>query len=85
MVPLRYPIPSTDEQTLISSLLIPKGTTTLIGIISVNTSKRIWGPDAHQWKPERWMGTLPQSVIDAKVPGVLPNLMTFLSGPRGVF
>ena len=22
---------------------------------AVHYSKEVWGPDAHQWKPERWM------------------------------
>jgi len=68
-----------------NSIFIPKGTEIYLGIVSVNTDKQIWGPDALEWKPERWLSPLPQSVIDAKVPGVLPGLMTFINGARCAF
>ncbi len=45
-----------------------------VGIMSCNTSKAIWGEDAHEWKPERWLSPLPESVTKAKIPGVYSNL-----------
>ena len=81
IIPLRHPIKSTDGKTR-DSIFIPKGTEIYMGFVSVNTDKRIWGPDALEWKPERWLSPPPQSVIDAKVPGVLSGLMTFASGAK---
>jgi len=82
VIPLRYPIKSTDGNTQLNSIPVPKGTEVYIGMVSANTSKNIWGPDASEWKPERWMSPLLQSLIDAKVPGVFPNIMTFWSGTK---
>jgi len=81
IVPLRYPIESTDGKTQ-DSIFIPEGTEVYLGFVSANTDKQIWGQDALEWKPERWVSPPPQSVVDAKVPGVLPGLMTFATGAR---
>ena len=39
-----------------------------------NNDKAIWGEDADQWRPERWLDGLPESVVEAKIPGVYSNL-----------
>lgn len=58
-----------------SSLYVPKGTMVLIGIYSSNRNKAIWGKDAEEWNPERWMdGKMPSTVVDARIPGVYSNL-----------
>jgi hypothetical protein len=31
-------------------------------------------PDAHEWKPERWLSPLPETITDSKVPGVYAHL-----------
>ncbi len=59
---------------MIHELLIPKDTTIGVGILSANRNKAIWGDDAMEWKPERWLAPLPGSVTQAKVPGVYSNL-----------
>jgi len=82
VIPLRYPITSTDGKTQLKSIPVPKGTEVLVGIASANTSKQIWGPDATEWKPERWMNPLPQTLVNAKMPGVFPPTLTFSSGAR---
>ncbi|KXN81167.1 Cytochrome P450 4F12 [Leucoagaricus sp. SymC.cos] len=33
---------------------IPKGTIVFVGIAGSNRSEQVWGPDAGEWKPERW-------------------------------
>ena len=40
----------------------------------VNKDPDIWGSDADEWKPERWLALLPNSVIEAKVPGVFSHM-----------
>ena len=67
---------------MIHELVIPKDTTVCVGVLSSNTNKAIWGEDAMEWKPERWLSPLPKSVTDAKIPGVYSNLMTFMGGGR---
>lgn len=49
----------------------------MVGIKAVNTSTEIWGADAAQWKPERWMSPLPESVTNARIPGVYSNMFVF--------
>jgi cytochrome P450 len=73
------PIVLSDGQ-IISEVPIRENQTCLLGIAAVNRSTAIWGPDAHIWRPTRWLDPLPPSVIDAKVPGVYSHLyICFLS------
>ncbi|KAH7913518.1 cytochrome P450 [Hygrophoropsis aurantiaca] len=53
-LPLHKPIRSASG-TLLSSIPIPEGTTIFISIIAANRNKELWGPDADEWKPERWL------------------------------
>ncbi|KAJ2929646.1 hypothetical protein H1R20_g7436, partial [Candolleomyces eurysporus] len=48
----------------------------------VTTLDEIWGPDASEWKPERWLSPLPDRVAEARVPGIYSHMMTFLGGGR---
>ena len=68
------------------SVFIPKGTTVLISVVSCHRNKDIWGEDALEWKPERWLSPLPDSVTKAQIPGVYSNLsvIMILDGKDGV-
>ena len=58
-----------------TSLPIAKGTGIFIAIYSSNRNKAIWGEDATEWKPERWLGDgVPKAVVEARIPGVYSNL-----------
>ncbi|KAJ3474380.1 hypothetical protein NLI96_g12493 [Meripilus lineatus] len=46
----------------------------MIAIRACNRYKDIWGEYAHEWKPERWISTLPTSITEARVPGVYSNI-----------
>nr|BED42975.1 cytochrome P450 monooxygenase [Trametes versicolor] len=81
VLPLSQPITGVDGSQ-VSEILVPKDTTVIVGIYSSNRNKAIWGEDAFEWKPERWLDGLPDTVADAKIPGVYSNLMTFLGGGR---
>ena len=45
-----------------------------VNVLGLNRDKEIWGPDADEWKPERWLQPLPRSVEDAHIPGIYSNL-----------
>lgn len=73
VMPLSKPIVVNDGNVM-KRLLVPAGTELVIGIRSINRDKTIWGDDAEEFKPERWLSPLPSSVLDARVPGVYANL-----------
>ncbi|EJD49639.1 cytochrome P450 [Auricularia subglabra TFB-10046 SS5] len=81
VVPLMHPVVGRDGKT-ITEVTVPTGTDVYIGILPPNIDYATWGPDAREWKPERWMGPLPQSVGEAHIPGVFAHQMTFLAGNR---
>ncbi|KAI0721447.1 cytochrome P450 [Fomitopsis betulina] len=81
VMPLSQPIRGLDG-TLISEIAVPEGTIILIGILASNRNPQVWGPDAEEWKPERWLSPLPATVKEAHVPGVYSHLMTFIGGGR---
>ncbi|KAJ7739298.1 cytochrome P450 [Mycena olivaceomarginata] len=61
------------------SLPIRKGQVVHIPILAVNTDKETWGPDAEEFKPERWEN-VPKAANN--VPGMWANLLTFFAGPH---
>lgn len=73
LLPLSEPIEGVDG-TLISEIPVPKKTAIFIGIQACNRNKALWGDDADEWKPERWLASLPASVTQARIPGVYSNL-----------
>lgn len=78
-MPLSTPL-TLRNGTSTTSIHVPKGTAIMVGIYSSNRNKAIWGDDACEWKPERWFeGKLPDSVTDAKIPGVYSNLWDLLN------
>jgi cytochrome P450 len=79
IVPLKRPF--TDKHGVVHDRIrITKGDSIIIPILAMNTSEELWGPDAHEFKPERW-ANLPEAVSD--IPGVWSHLPSFLSGPKG--
>jgi cytochrome P450 len=60
------------------SVLIPKGTSLFIPIKYFNICEAIWGSDAKQFVPERW---LKEKTDDCKNSGS-NHLYTFSDGPR---
>ncbi|KAG8975977.1 hypothetical protein FRB90_009369, partial [Tulasnella sp. 427] len=66
------------ERTEIS---VGAGEEIVIPIALVNRDKEIWGEDADELRPERWLegSSHPRS---SEIPGVFSSLLTFLGGPR---
>ncbi|KAI0072733.1 cytochrome P450 [Panus rudis PR-1116 ss-1] len=81
VLPLSKPIKDIDGN-LVREVPISRGTSIAIGIYGFNRSTDIWGEDAAEWKPERWLQPLPESVKNSPSGGVFYNLMTFAGGPR---
>ncbi|KAF9820625.1 hypothetical protein IEO21_01328 [Rhodonia placenta] len=81
IMPLSSPIRGVDGN-MMNEIHVPAGTGIIIGILASNRNPEIWGPDAAEWKPERWLTPLPEAVSNARVPGVYSHLMTFLGGSR---
>lgn len=77
------PVPVTVRQasrdTYILNEPVKKGTIVSIPILGMNHSTELWGPDAEEFNPERWMGP-----GRAKMGGAESNyaLSTFIHGPR---
>lgn len=86
---LRYyaPVPitirDTAQDTDILGHKIPKGVRVILAPWATNFDKSLWGPDAHEFNPERWMSTGADDKRAASG-GATSNFafMTFLHGPR---
>jgi len=81
ILPLHKPIISKDD-TEVREIIVPKNTLVMLSLLGANQNRDIWGQDAYEWKPERWMSPLPDSVTEAHFPGVYANMMTFSGGGR---
>ena len=55
-------------------IAVPKGSQIVVNLRAVNTYKAIWGEDALEWKPERWLNPLPRSVEEARIPGIYSHV-----------
>ena len=73
MLPLHEPIRDTDG-TYLTEVPVPKDTVVVLNIWACNTNPALWGPDALEWRPERWLAPLPAALEGARVPGVYANL-----------
>lgn len=65
------------DDTLITSIPVPKGTPVITSIYSCNRNKALWNDDAETCRPDRWLegeGKVLKSAGDVKVPGVYSNL-----------
>jgi cytochrome P450 len=77
--PVPLTLRKTAQDTTIIGRFVPKDTIIIISPWAINTSERLWGADAKEFVPERWIG-----------PGMANNggatsnfdYLTFLHGPR---
>ncbi|KAH9031912.1 cytochrome P450 [Lactarius pseudohatsudake] len=81
VLPLSAPIRDVDG-CKIHEVFVPKDTNVYIHIYNLNRDPSIWGPDVTEWKPERWLAPLPDSVRDAHIQRVYAKMMSFIGGPR---
>ena len=72
-LPLSSPIKGTNGQEL-TELHVPKDTEIIVSILASNRNPALWGLDSEEWKPERWLNPLPESILQAQIPGVYSHL-----------
>ena len=54
VLPLQWPVRSmTGEE--VTTIHVPAGTNIIMSILGANHEKRVWGEDASEWRPERWL------------------------------
>ncbi|EMD32995.1 hypothetical protein CERSUDRAFT_99004 [Gelatoporia subvermispora B] len=78
VLPLSKPI-TTLSGKVVQELPIPKGTRAVLSIIGHGRDKDVWGEDADQFNPERWLG---RKASRGPNVGVFSNLLTFAGGVR---
>ncbi|KAI0329990.1 cytochrome P450 [Cubamyces sp. BRFM 1775] len=78
IIPVSEPFTDRDGQVQ-DSIKISQGDGIDIPIISLNRSKKLWGEDALEFRPERWDNP-PEAITG--IPGVWSNLLTFFGGPH---
>jgi cytochrome P450 len=73
------PVPQTvrvaNKTDYIDGILVPKGTLFYISIRVVNTWKPLWGEDAEEFHPERWLN-LPKDYHPSF------SMLSFIAGPH---
>ena len=74
-LPLQYPVKGVDG-TPISAIPLEKGTDVMVSIIASNRNREVWGEDADDWKPERWISGSVSTDKDStvKYPGVYSSM-----------
>ena len=65
------------KDTTICGQLIPKNTTVMLSPWAVNARTALWGDDAGEFRPERWL-----SGKDSDRSNTNYDFLTFLHGPR---
>lgn len=77
------PVPLTlreaAKDTTIVGQFVPKGTTIILAPWAVNMSKELWGEDASEFNPDRWLGPGRTNTGGAESNYAF---LTFLHGPR---
>ncbi|KAJ7598451.1 cytochrome P450 [Mycena floridula] len=74
-----HPAVSETPRRVVSSIAIPKGALVVAPIRAMNTSETFWGPDAKEFRPERW---LEGDLGLAKEIQAHHHIYTFITGPR---
>ncbi|PBK72122.1 cytochrome P450 [Armillaria solidipes] len=78
VLPLATPAVTKSGET-VNSLFVAKGTILIAPIRTLNMSEEFWGPDAKEFKPERW---LEDSAPRAKEIHGHRHLLSFADGPK---
>ncbi|KAF4605321.1 hypothetical protein EYR40_004105 [Pleurotus pulmonarius] len=78
VLPLALPVVTKDGETL-TELPIQKGQDVIVSICAYNRLPSVWGGDADEWNPRRFLDVSKEKQTSV---GVYANLMTFSAGIR---
>ncbi|KIY63307.1 cytochrome P450 [Cylindrobasidium torrendii FP15055 ss-10] len=81
VIPLATPVLTIDGN-LTSSVSVRKGQTVCISTLSYQLNKSIWGDDAEQWNPRRFLDQKLDGNDEESKIGVYANLLAFSGGPK---
>ncbi|KAH8813936.1 cytochrome P450 [Flagelloscypha sp. PMI_526] len=81
IIPLSKPL-KTSQGTLVDVLTIPKGSYVTVPIGALNRLPELWGPDAGQFNPDRWLNGGIGDNLRAKELQGFKHILTFSDGPR---
>lgn len=70
---LALPVESNSASPM-AHIFVPKGTKVVVGLLEANCNPEICGPDARQWKPERWLAEKPQTLKNISMPGIYSDM-----------
>lgn len=80
-MPLIEPVTTASGES-VNQLQVGAGTPFIVPIRAINRSEKFWGPDAKEFKPERWLDQESGLTDKSKeLPGY-HHLLTFIDGPR---
>ncbi|QRV93245.1 cytochrome P450 family protein [Ceratobasidium sp. AG-Ba] len=81
VIPLKYPINTPNGK--LTSIPVKRGTHIMMNVTMANRYQEIWGEQANEFIPERWIGNKLEEVTGpgAHLPGVYSSMMTFGGGP----
>ncbi|ESK90192.1 cytochrome p450 [Moniliophthora roreri MCA 2997] len=80
LVPLELPVESSSGET-ISEVPVQAGQRILVDIGVYNRLEAVWGPDANEWNPSRFLdNSAPMKSVSV---GMTANLLTFSGGSKG--
>ena len=69
VLPLTTPMTGTDGR-LITEIPVRENQNVHIGIAAANRHPAYWGPDAAEFKPDRWANGIPKLAQEAKLPSI---------------
>lgn len=81
VIQLQEPI-STASGELVDRIIIGIGSSLIVPIRAINRSEAIWGHDAKEFRPERWLSNEAGLTSKSKeIPGY-HHVLSFIDGPR---
>ncbi|KAF8128180.1 cytochrome P450 [Boletus edulis] len=80
VIPLSKPV-RTQSGKFVDHISVTKGTYLSVSVPSINRSTALWGPDAKEFNPERWIREDGIPAAAKEIQGHR-HLLTFLDGPR---
>ena len=81
VIPLSAPV-TTAKGEVVDCISVARGSSITVPIRVVNNSEEIWGPDAKDFKPERWLDNEAGLTPKAKELQGYHHIMSFIDGQR---